>query len=338
MESLVTLLAAAAAGIAAPSAAPPASAPLDVSLAQLVIAPPTPPPVPLSEESLLALGSSQERMTVPVSIATRGPWNFVIDTGAERTVVSRELAGVLGLAAGPQVRVIAMTGPALVGSVVVPQLSVSQISRETIEAPALGARDLGAAGMLGIDALQGHAITIDFDHEQMSLKPARRRVSPHYTPAPGEVVVTARSLFGQLIVTNAYWRGKRISVIIDTGSSVTVGNSALLAAITRRPKMIGPLDVTSATGGTLHTTSFSVDRLDIGGVGFENVPVAFSDVPPFKRFGLADTPALLLGMDTLRLFRTVAIDFANREIRFALPKGAMPGDAGGFGRFSSPVG
>lgn len=324
MESLFAVLAAAAAAVAAPAApppAPPARAPLDVSLAQLVIAPPTPPPVPLSDEAMLALGTAQERMTVPVSIDKRGPWNFVIDTGAERTVVSRELAGVLGLAAGPQVRVIAMTGPAQVGSVIVPHLSVSQIARDTIEAPALGARDLGAVGMLGIDALQGHAITIDFAKERMTLKPARRRPSSREVGAPGEVVVTARSLYGQLIVTDAYWHGTRIAVIVDTGSPLTVGNGPLLAAITKRPKLIGPMDVTSATGGTLHTTAFSVDRLDIGGIGFNNVRVAFSDVPPFARFGLARTPALLLGMDALRLFRTVAIDFANREIRFAFPRG-----------------
>ena len=318
MDSILTLLAAAAAGAAVPATP---TLPIDAALAQLVIAPPTPAPVPLSDEALVALGMQAERMTVPVSINTRGPWDFVIDTGAERTVVSRELAGVLGLAAGPPVRVIAMTGPARVGSVVVQQLSVSRISRETIQSPALGARDLGAAGMLGIDALQGHAISIDFVRQQMTLKPSRKRPGSHSASAPGEVVVTARSLFGQLIVTDAYWQTQRIAVIIDTGSPVTVGNGALLAAITRRPREIGPMVMTSATGETLHATSFSVDRLSIGGIGFNRVPVAFSDVPPFARFGLANRPALLLGMDIMRLFRRVDIDFSNREIRFALPRG-----------------
>lgn len=306
---------------AAAIAAAPAK-PLDTALAQISIAPPTAPPLPLPDESILKLGENGQRMTVPVRIDARGPWPFVIDTGAERTVVSRELAGVLGLSAGPTVNVIAMTGPVHVGSVVVPRLSVSQIARETIEAPALAAGDLGAAGMLGIDALQGHAVTIDFAHDRMTLKPSRKRPSARYVGQPGEVVVQARSLFGQLIVTGAFWHGKRISVIIDTGSPVTVGNTALLAAITRKPKLIGPLEVTSATGRTLHTTAFSVDRIDVGGVGLKEMRVAFSDVPPFARFGLGATPALLLGMDAMRLFRTVSIDFANREIHFALPTGA----------------
>lgn len=292
--------------------------------AQLVIAAPAPAPVPLSDEALVALGAATGRMTVPVSIDARGPWNFVVDTGSERTVVSRELAGVLGLAAGPRLRILAMTGPSEVASVIVRHLSVSTVTREAIEAPALGAHDLGAVGMLGIDALQGHAVSIDFDHDRISLRPSRRRSGRASSAAPGEIVVTARSLFGQLIVTNAFWRGTRIAVVIDTGSPVTVGNTALLAAITRRPRLIGPMTLTSATGGTLSTTAFAVDQLDIGGIGFRNVPVAFSDVPPFRRFGLADTPALLLGMDALKLFRRVDIDFANREIRFTAPHGMIP--------------
>ena len=325
MASLLPLLAAAAA--VAPTAPPP-----DAGLVQLVIAPPTPPPLPIPDEATLALGAESGRMTVPVSINTRGPWNFIIDTGAERTVVSRELAGVLGLAAGPTVRVIAMTGAARVGSVIVPRLAVSTLARETIEAPALEARNLGAVGMLGIDALQGHAVSIDFDHSRMTLRPARRHAG-RAAALPGEIVVTAKSLYGQLIVTDAYWHGQRISVVIDTGSPVSLGNNALRAAITRKPKALGPMELTSATGGTLHADATSVDRLTVGGATFLNVPVAFSDVPPFGRFGLATTPALLLGMDVLRLFRRVNIDFANREIRFALPKGQVTADGG-----STPVG
>jgi len=48
---------------------------------------------------------------------------------------------------------------------------------------------------------------------------------------------------------------------------------------------------------------------------------------PFKRFGLSDTPALMLGMDSLRLFRRVQIDFANREIRLTLPRNVMASSA-----------
>jgi hypothetical protein len=53
------------------------------------------------------------------------------------------------------------------------------------------------------------------------------------------------------------------------------------------------------------------------------MPIAFADVAPFERFGLVKRPALLLGMDALRSFRRVDIDFPNRQVRFLMPKGTM---------------
>jgi len=46
--------------------------------------------------------------------------------------------------------------------------------------------------------------------------------------------------------------------------------------------------------------------------------MAFADVPPFKLFGLANEPALLLGTDLLESFRRVSLDFKTRKVRFQL--------------------
>lgn len=291
--------------------------------AQLVIPPPTPPPLPLTDESVLLLGDVATRMTVPVKIGRRGPWPFVIDTGAERTVVARELAGVLGLASGGDVRVVTMTGTSVVGTTLVPALSVSTITQGTIRAPALEARNMGALGMLGIDVLQGHKVRIDFDRNQMTLQPSIKRRSVSRGTAD-EIVVTARSLYGQLIVTDAHWRDTRIAVVIDTGSPVTIGNAALRTLIGTRTKPIGPISVISATGQTLVADGHAVDQMELGGIGFSNVPIAFAEVAPFHRFKLDNRPAIMMGMDMLRLFRVVQIDFANREIRFTVPRSGRP--------------
>jgi len=292
-----------------------------VSPAQLVIAPPTAPAAPLADVDI-ALGDAQTRLTVPVSIRDRGPWNFIIDTGAERTVVSRELAGILGLPAGPGVRVTAMTGISTVATVIVSALSVSSISHATIDAPALESRNLGAPGMLGIDALQGHSVAIDFDRNVMMVKPSRKRSSTMRRDA-GDIVISARSLFGQLIVTDARYRGRKIAVVIDTGSAISVGNGALRTVMADRLRPIGSVSMLGATGGILTADAFAVDGIEIGGIGFRHFQIAFADAPPFARFGLADRPAVLLGMDSLRLFRSVDIDFANREICFRLPRDGM---------------
>lgn len=279
-------------------------------------------PAPTIEETLLEFRDLATRMTVPVTIAgagdapSSGPWNFIVDTGAERTVVSRELAATLGLSPGPSVRVVALTGPAVVPSVLVPRLAVSSIAAHDIVSPALAARDLGALGMIGIDALQNHAVVIDFARQRMTLRPVRKRRRP--AASPRDVVVAARSLYGQLIVTDARWRGRPIAVVVDTGTPVSVGNPALLRLIANaRP--VGRYRFTSATGELLDAAAVQVQGIEVGGIGFAHVGLAIADAMPFHRLGLGDSPALLMGMDLLRLFKGVQIDFANREIRFTLP-------------------
>ncbi|HWK36834.1 aspartyl protease family protein [Sphingomonas sp.] len=253
------------------------------------------------------------RMTVPVSVNGRGPFDFVIDTGSERSVMSRELAASLDLRPGPGARVLDFIGATAVETVHVPSLSISSLGARAIEAPALTMAHLGAPGLLGIDALQGHRVSIDFYRNRMEVRPAKRRPI-------GQIIVDAELRAGQLIVTQASFQGQPIAVIVDTGSLVTVGNRAMLALARNPPKLIGPISVTAVTGRRFKADLVSVNNLRIGGVRFDNVGMSFADVAPFAQFGLRDTPALILGMSSLSLFQRVEIDFANREIAFTLPR------------------
>lgn len=273
-------------------------------------------------DAALALGIAGTRMTVPVTIAGRGPWPFVIDTGAERSVVSRQLAERLGLAAGPPLRVLAMTGQKVVASVLVPALAVSRVGATSVVAPRLEEEDIGAAGLLGIDTLQGHRVDLDFVKGSMSVQPSRRHPVSAETRGD-EIVVVARSQFGQLIVTDARWRGRRIAVVIDTGSAMSVGNPALQRLLAKHGRPLGPVVAWSVTGASLEAQAFAVGDLSFGGVRINQLPIAFADAAPFGRFGLERRPAIMLGMDTLRLFRRVRIDFANRAIEFHLPPGVL---------------
>jgi predicted aspartyl protease len=288
---------------------------------QAVAAAPQPPPT-LADE--LTFGVNGPRMTVPVQIAEAGPFPFIIDTGAQRTVISRELADHLQLSQGPIVQLTAMTGTRDVGTVVIPRISVSSIGGSRIEAPALDTVNLGAPGMLGIDTLQDHAVTIDFARQSISVRPSVKQTG--HEDFGGDIVVRAKSLFGQLIVTDAYCGNQRIKVVLDTGSVVTIGNEALRRRVVHTRKPV-PVNLLSVTGGTLPADYTAIRMVKVGGMALNDLPVAFADAPPFKQFGLDKTPALMLGMDTLRLFRRVEIDFANRTVRFTLPDGT---EGGGF--------
>jgi predicted aspartyl protease len=275
--------------------------------------------------TVMLFGQDESRMTVPVSIAGTSPQKFVVDTGAQRTVISRELAAVLRLAPGRIVRVTGMTGSDNVATVIIPALRVGTIDTPAIEAPAIAAQNLGALGLLGIDTLQGRAVGIDFDTRTMTVTPARRRNRRERTER-GEIVVRARSLFGQLVVTDAYCNGVRIRVIIDTGSSVSMGNAALRRKLLRKPVRSQSIALTGVTGQTVMADYSTIDRVMIGSLTITSLPIALTavDAPPFRQFGLAERPAILLGMDALMLFRRVDIDFANREVRLALPRNVPP--------------
>ena len=277
-------------------------------------------PPPPSDQTQIVLKEVAERMTVPVRIAGSGPYRFVIDTGAERTVISRQLAATLGLPQGGDVNVVAMSGISRVGTVIIPSIrlsSVPEIGR--IHAPALDATDLGGLGLLGIDTLQDHKVTIDFEQRTMAVSPSSKLRRTERRD-PRDIVVRAKNIFGQLIVTDAEVDGKAVRVVIDTGSPVSIGNHALMRIVARRGGKIEPLQMTSATGGKVDTHFTYAERMRIGGVELAGMPIAFADVAPFEKFGLGKKPAMLLGMNALKFFRRVDIDFPNREVRFKLPR------------------
>ena len=72
------------------------------------------------------------------------------------------------------------------------------------------------------------------------------------------------------------------------------------------------------TGERMAVDMVAVNALDLGGVAMRGMPIAFAPSPIFAQLGLAEKPALLLGMDALRLFDRVAVDFRARRVRFRI--------------------
>jgi hypothetical protein len=110
-------------------------------------------------------------------------------------------------------------------------------------------------------------------------------------------------------------------VIVDTGSQVTVGNNILRRRLERRRRLgtLRPIELLSVTGGRLDAEYGTARRIQIGEAMIRNLPIAFADVHPFRQLRLDDRPALLLGMDALRLFDRVSFDFARHQVRFLVP-------------------
>lgn len=281
-----------------------------------------PPLTPAVIDDALAIGGSEidakkvrSRMTVAVGVNGTGPYKFVVDSGADSSVIGERLAQALKLPEGRSVILNGMTESARVGRVLVSELRLGPTTVRDLELPALRERNIGAAGMIGLDALVEQRLMMDFEKRLITVDDARR-------PSPlldGEIVVVARLKRGQLILTQVKANGKPLDAVVDTGSEITIGNLALRDQLIRRGRdKFTTIEVTGVTGVTVPLQLATVREIRLGSIVLQNVPMAFADVPPFEVFGINDRPALLLGTDLMENFRKVSLDFKARKVRFQL--------------------
>ena len=263
-----------------------------------------------------------DRMTVSVNVVGKGPYRFLVDTGSERTVISRQLAKRLNLEAGKDAILHSVVGANDVQTVFIPHLQVSSNVISVVDAPALEAGNIGADGMLGIDSLRSQRVLFDFKAQTMSITPSNKPVEE----LDGDtIVIRARTRHGRLVFTQAKIDGQKVTVIVDTGSQVTIGNRALQRSLMKRRlwQVPNPVTIESVTGETLSASVAQLKELELGGLRLEDLSVAFTDAHIFRQLDLENRPALLLGMNAMRAFDRISIDFQSKKVRFVLPGTSM---------------
>lgn len=271
----------------------------------------------LTEAEIIELETDRyRRMTVPVTIGDEGPFRFMIDTGAQATVLSRALADRLELFERRSATLVGMASRMSVETTVVENLGLGSRRFHIQTAPLVeGVYIGGADGILGVDSLQNQRVLLDFVKEEIMVADAEALGGNRGY----EIIVTARRRLGQLIITRAKLEGIPVSVIIDTGAQGSIGNLALLERLRSR-RAVGEVILTDINGQQLAGPAKIARELSVDRVTLKNFPVLFADSPPFHGLGLADEPALILGMSELKLFRRVAIDFRSGKILFDLPR------------------
>lgn len=260
-----------------------------------------------------------DRMTVPVRLSGAGPFRFLVDTGADRTAISRELAGRLGLTRGRSAEVHTVAGVSQVSTAQVPDLELTKKAVTVRDAPVLESADMGADGILGVDSLSSQRVQFDFDTKTLSIVPS---ATPDFRDEPGTIVVQAARRGGRLVVTDASANGHPVTVVIDTGAQLSIGNEALRQQLLGRD-LVDPaqkIELQSVTGDMITGDYMFVRKLEIGGVTVKDLAIVFADAHTFKQLKLDRRPALLLGMNVMHAFKKVSIDFAARKFRVVLPE------------------
>ena len=254
------------------------------------------------------------RIIAPVMINGQGPFRFVVDTGATHSAVSERLAKQLGLSIDPteKVRLRGVTGSALVASTKVERFQAGDLLIENGSVPVLASVWSGADGVLGMHGLEDKIIVVDFKRDRIQILNSSSKRWRDLTSVPIKLG------FDRLLLADANVGRVRVKAIIDTGAQHTLGNRALREALeidagSRIPTFIS---VQGVTTGVQIGELAAAPLIRIGNMHMAQVNVAFGDMHVFDIWGLAEEPALLVGMDVLGVLEVIVIDYRRRELRF----------------------
>ena len=255
------------------------------------------------------------RLTVQVMVNGQGPFSFMVDTGANRSVISSETADRLGLMRREKVALHGIAGVQEVDTVIIDEVRVGRRVNRDMVLSVLPEAHLGAAGLLGLEWLGANSLMLDYGGRRMQVGSA--------LPLPNErtVVVKARTQRSGLTLIDAHIPGRLIMAFLDSGSTTTVGNLALLREARAHDAIVGEtvdIELRSVTGQTLPGRIVVLRSLTLGKMILRNVPLVIGPVHTFDYWGMRDEPALLIGSDILHKFDSIAMDFKRGEIRFQI--------------------
>jgi len=254
------------------------------------------------------------RVVAPVSINGQGPYRFIVDTGANRSVVSQALAEQLGLAQTGSGEVHSVHGVSTAPLVEVASLEYGELSLTGAAMPMLhGAVLAGEQGLLGVDGMRGRRLRMDFERNCIEIVPSSeaRRLR-------GWATIRGELRFGHLVVIRGHINGVRVNLLIDTGSDSSLANNALRDALNARVRdnrrQIDYAIAYTAGDRVILNRAMLVQRLDIGELEVRNITAFVGDFHIFNFWGLQDEPTLLVGMDVLSQARGLAIDYGRSTV------------------------
>lgn len=279
-----------------------------------------PPDTPAEDATLAAARDEASRLTIEATVNGAGPYRFVVDTASEQTALSEDVATALGLEHSAPVTVSGIARSVTAPTVRVKELVVGPFRHRSLRLPILPRAFMGADGYLGLDIIGNSRVVFDFKNRKLTMERGGR---PGYLlikrPDTARVPVMGKS--GLLRATDCFVDGVLADAFIDTGAEVSVANPALRAALEKRHSPLadlGPLSISGVTGGEIIGRIIPITRVEMQDVQFTNFTIVIADVPNFHTWGLADRPALLIGIDFLRQFASVSIDYRQKEFVFTL--------------------
>jgi Aspartyl protease len=259
--------------------------------------------------------TNRHQMIVAVSVNHSGPYNFLLDTGNQTTMVDPSLAAELHL---NTLGSAAVAGVGFDAAASVAQLDVLEVGSHAVSNQKVvvfdiqnpHSADLQFRGVLGVDFLSQFDMLIDNAHNLICLDDSARMRADVKGPHIALLAPAANGMpaLMSLIIMARLSDGERpVLLKLDSGTNVS------FLFNTYRYLPLGLLRSTSLLGGGLDGAqhpyaTLPLQRLQIGPLEIPRVPfVTFADSPE----GLSRTSAFD-GLLTLGLFRRVFICHTDR--------------------------
>jgi predicted aspartyl protease len=251
------------------------------------------------------------RVWAPVMINGKGPFHLIVDSGANRSAVTADVARSLGasLEEVPASTLHGVTGDSQVPMVAIESMSVGKLSLPHSSLPVVRDAAGGADGFLGLAGLYNCSVVMDFDHREFLIDNSG-------TVLVGSILIPAELSRGGLLMVDVRVRGVLVKAIIDTGADATIGNIALQKAIdTDQARKASSDQIVGAGNNDQPGHTAPLPPLALGPLRIQGARVSFGNVPVFEYFGLTRVPAMLIGMDIIGSLSSVALDYAHRTVQ-----------------------
>lgn len=259
------------------------------------------------------------RIVVPVLINGKGPYRFLVDTGANSSMISPAVVRTLGLVVSQTdtEQVQGTTGIELLPCITIDDLRIGAIVKHNVRMPISRSPVLiGLDGILGMAGFGAVQVAVDFHRNIVAVDTSTPRA------ARGYLDIAAHTTPGGLLMIPARVGNVRVQAVIDTGAAETLGNAALRQALlsdaaAKSAKIYGVTKQVSNGGVSDSPTIY------LGPVAIQNLGIVYSDIPIFKIWGLDSKPALIIGMNVLGSVDALVLDYPRAQVYLRPQAGAQ---------------
>jgi predicted aspartyl protease len=262
---------------------------------------------------------STGHVVVPALVNGKGPYDFILDTGADESAVYAWFAKSLELPKGESRELSGATGSEQMTVTRLSTLGVGGHVVGNIDADTAPDRSDGAkiAGIVGVDLMAHKLAVIDFACKTFALRPVEN-VGANIVGKNAKLIKAGSIRGGNQLTLLVTVNGVVGTAVLDTGSRSTQINSTFAAAVGISPNSDAFKDVATrgATKTSISARVGPIGTVHFAGITRPNAVARVVDLPYLKEAGLEGVPAMNLGLDLLRGTR-LTVDYSARQFWLA---------------------